>query len=198
MKAKNRLIVLLVGLAAWHIYLILRFLFGDPGSFGFMLHLFVTVLMDVRLAEAFAFRRKKPANAAPVIPLPKEETKYELTEEDKKWDAMWDLWVAGEMESPYAELMRYMSEVYNGGHGQYFDNTAHTGDLQKEMRELENILPPAFRENLKKAYAAELVLAENLDDEAAGDTVEQCDMMFYANDRELNRLLEERAAKIEL
>lgn len=198
MKAKNKLIVFLVGLGAWHIYLLLRFLFGEPRSFGFVLHLFVTVLLDVRIAEALAFRRKKPANAAPVIPHSKEETKHELTEEDKKWDAMWDLWVTGEMESPYAELMRYMSEVNNGGHGQYFDNVSHIGNLQKEMMELETILPPEFRENLKKAYAAELALSENLEDEAAMDAIEQCDNMFYENDQVLNRLLEERAANIEL
>ena len=48
--------------------------------------------------------------------------KSELTEEQKKWNKMWDLWANGLTDSPYAELMTYQSEVYNGGHGQYFDN----------------------------------------------------------------------------
>ena len=45
--------------------------------------------------------------------------KVELTEEQLKWNKMWDLWTDGEAESPYAELMTYQSEINNGGHGQY-------------------------------------------------------------------------------
>lgn len=43
-----------------------------------------------------------------------------LTEEERKWNLMWDMWVQEEAISPYAELMEYESEVNNGGHSQFF------------------------------------------------------------------------------
>ena len=46
--------------------------------------------------------------------------KVVLTEEQLKWNKIWDLWAEGEAESPYAELITYQSEINNGGHGQYF------------------------------------------------------------------------------
>ena len=46
----------------------------------------------------------------------------QLTDEQKKWNKMWELWSEGEADSPYAELMTYQSEINNGGHGQYFCN----------------------------------------------------------------------------
>ena len=74
--------------------------------------------------------------------------KVELTEE--KWNKMWELWVEGQAESPYAELMTYQSEIKNGGHDQYFTNVENTGDLQKEMMALETVLSLRLKENLKK------------------------------------------------
>ena len=44
------------------------------------------------------------------------KSKVELTGEQKKWNIMWDLWVEGRADSPYAELMTYQSEINNGGH----------------------------------------------------------------------------------
>ena len=77
------------------------------------------------------FRRKKE-KAAQEIP---------LTEEEKKWNKMWDLWAEGEIESPYNELMTYQSEVNNGGHDQYFVNTSDNADMGNELSALYKILP---------------------------------------------------------
>ena len=55
--------------------------------------------------------------------------KVELTEEQLKWNKMWDLWTDGNAESPYAELMTYQSEINNGGHGQYFCNIENNDDV---------------------------------------------------------------------
>lgn len=121
----------------------------------------------------------------------------EIDEKDLKWNEMWNLWVQELVDSPYAELMTYQSEVNNGGHAQYFDNVSGTSDLQKEMSALETILPPQLRETLKKAYEAQLVLDEK-DDENAEETLRQCDEEFYKNEEEINRILEEYATKIEL
>lgn len=124
--------------------------------------------------------------------------KVELTEEQQKWNKMWDLWVEGKVDSPYAEMMTYQSEINNGGHDQYFVNVENTGDLQKEMSALEKILSPKLKNNLQKAYEAYLVLEEKEEDEKAEEALELCDDVFYENEEEINRILEEYAAKMEL
>ena len=120
--------------------------------------------------------------------------KVELTEEQRKWNIMWDLWVEGKAASPYAELMTYQSEVNNGGHDQYFTNVENTGDLKKEMAALASILPQKLVSNLQKAYEAYLTSEE----EKAEEISEQCDDLFYENEEKINRLLEAYAAKVEL
>ncbi len=124
--------------------------------------------------------------------------KVKLTEEDLKWNKMWDLWVEGKVESPYAELMTYQSEVNNGGHSQYFTNVENVGDIQKEMSALETILSKKLNANLKKAYKAYLVLEEKEDDEKAEEVLDQCDDVFYDNEEEVDLALKEYASKIEL
>ena len=124
--------------------------------------------------------------------------KVELTEDQLKWNKMWDLWTNGEAESPYAELMTYQSEINNGGHSQYFCNIENNDDLSKEMSALENILSDKLVANLHKAYKAYLILEENEDDEKAEEIMEQCDDTFYENEKEFNNKLQEYADKIQL
>ena len=124
--------------------------------------------------------------------------KVELTEEQLKWNKMWDLWVEGKVDSPFSELMEYQSQVNNGGHDQYFTNVENTGDLQKEMSALEQILSEKLNSNLKRAYKAYLVLEEKEGDEKAEETLEQCDDVFYENEEEINQALKEYASKGEL
>lgn len=123
--------------------------------------------------------------------------RVKLTEKELKWNKMWELWAEEHADSPYAELMTYQSEVNNGGHSQYFDNVSNTNDLQKEMLSLKTILPLQLKETFEKAYEAYLALEEN-DEEKAEEILEQCDYIFYENEEEINRILEEYAAKIEL
>lgn len=124
--------------------------------------------------------------------------KVELTEEQLKWNKMWELWAHGQAESPYAELMTYQSEINNGGHGQYFFNVENTGDLNKEISALETILSDELINNLQKAYRAHLVLEEKEDDENAEEIIEKCDNIFYENEEAINCKLEEYANKIQL
>ena len=125
-----------------------------------------------------------------------EETDINIQEQ--KLNKMWDLWTENKAESPYSELMTYQSEVNNGGHDQYFFNVENTGNLEMEMSALEQILPEVHKENLKKAYKAYLALEENEDDAEAIDVLDQCDDMFYKNEEDINCILAEYAAKIEL
>lgn len=124
--------------------------------------------------------------------------KVELTEEQLKWNKMWDLWTDGEAESPYAVLMTYQSEINNGGHSQYFFNIENNDDLSKEMSALENILSDKLVDNLRKAYKAYLVLEKNEEDEEAVEIMEQCDDIFYENEEEINSKLQVYADKIQL
>ncbi len=122
----------------------------------------------------------------------------QLTDEQKKWNKMWELWTEGQVDSPYAELMTYQSEINNGGHDQYFLNVGNTGALQKEMSVLETVLSSKLKNNLQKAYKAYLVLEEKEDDETAEEIMEQCDDVFYENEEKINHILEEYSSKIEL
>jgi len=111
---------------------------------------------------------------------------------------MWDLWTEEEIASPYAELMTYQSEVNNGGHGQYFTNVENTSDLAKEMSALEKILPAQLKANLRDAYRACLILEEKEDDPQAEEALERCDNVFWEQEEEINRILEEHASRLEL
>ncbi len=122
----------------------------------------------------------------------------ELTKEELQWNKMWDLWTEQKVDSPYAELMTYQSEINNGGHDQYFLNVENTGNLEKEMSVLDKVLSAKLKDNLRKAYQAYLALEENEDDEDAEEMLEQCDDTFYENEEEINHALEEYASKIEL
>lgn len=124
--------------------------------------------------------------------------KVELSEEQKKWNKMWEHWVEGQADSPYSELMTYQSEVNNGGHDQFFTNVANIDDLEKVLSALENILSSKLKYNLQLAYKAYLALEKNEDDEEAENTMQQCDDVFNENEDEINCVLKEYASKIEI
>lgn len=128
----------------------------------------------------------------------KNKKEVELTIEEQKIDKMWDLLGQGEIETPYAELMTYQSEVNNGGHDQYFFNVNNIGMLEKEVSGVEKILPPELKVNFKKAYDAFLVLEEKEDDEKAQEILAECDDIFWENEEKINQLLEEYSKRIEL
>ena len=123
--------------------------------------------------------------------------KVELTEAQLKWNKMWELWTEEKTKSPYNELMTYQSEINNGGHSQYFCNVDNVSDLKKEMSALEEILTPLLRENLQKAYKADLILEEK-EDEEAEEILDQCDDVFYENEEQINRILQEYANTLEI
>ncbi len=113
----------------------------------------------------------------------------------KRQNKIWELWEEGKAISPYAELMTYQNEINNGGHDQYFMNIENTRDLPKELSVLASVLPQELKSNVQKAYAAYLALAE---DKKAEEVLKQCDDVFYDNEKEITRLLEDYAAKTAL
>lgn len=126
------------------------------------------------------------------------KNRAELSDEQKKWDKMWDLWMEGRADSPYAELMTYQSEINNGGHDQYFLNVGNTGDLQREMTVLKAVLPVKLQENLRDAYNAYLMLAKEGSGEQTGTILDRYDGEFYQDEEEINCILREYASKMEL
>lgn len=124
--------------------------------------------------------------------------KRQLTDEELKWNKMWDLWCEGKADSPYAELMKYQSEINNGGHDQYFTNVENTSYLKNEMSQLEIILSSKLNANLNEAYKAYLSLEKNDNDETAEEILEECDDVFYENEEEINNTLKEYASTMQL
>lgn len=128
----------------------------------------------------------------------RKKSKKELTEREVSWNKMWDLWVQGEIPSPYNELMSYQSEVNNGGHDQYFLNTGNISDITKELSALSQILPHKLTENLNEAYRAYLVLEKDEDDEKAEAVLENCDEVFMQNEQEVTDILEKYCENADL
>ena len=126
------------------------------------------------------------------------KNKVELSNEQKKWNKVWDLWAEKRADTPYAELMTYQSEINNGGHDQYFLNIENTGDLQKEMTALETVLSEKLQKNMQDAYHAYRTLTDSESGKDAEAILEQCDDVFYQNEAEINRVLKEYAAKVKL
>lgn len=124
--------------------------------------------------------------------------KAELSDEQKKWNKMWDLWASGQADSPYAELMTYQSEINNGGHDQYFVNVENTSDLRKEIAVLATILPETLQHNLQIAYQAYLESSEKGIDQSADEILEKCDDDYFENEEQINRLLKAYAERIVL
>ncbi|MBR5343635.1 MAG: DUF4375 domain-containing protein [Oscillospiraceae bacterium] len=124
--------------------------------------------------------------------------KTELSDQQKRWNKMWDLWASGQVDSPYAELMTYQSEINNGGHDQYFVNVENISDLQKEVSVLATILPETLQHNLQVAYQAYLESSEKDLDQSADEIFEKCDNVFFENEEQIDCLLKAYAERIVL
>ena len=116
------------------------------------------------------------------------------TEDQLRWNHIWDLWAEGKAESPYAELMTYQSEVNNGGHSQFFDNVSHTDNLRSVMDALKSVLSEDLSQNLTNAYEAHLRLEENYENEEAERMMEACDDLFFERENEITQVLEQYAS----
>ena len=123
--------------------------------------------------------------------------KEELPAEDRKWNKMWDLWVEGKAESPYAELMEYNSEVNNGGHSQYFFNVANCGDLKAEAEVLLKALPEPLRSNFQKAYEA-FSGQEDICSDENDELFDACDDVFGDHEQVILDVLEGYANTMKL
>lgn len=115
---------------------------------------------------------------------------------DQKLDKMWDLWAVNKLDLPCAKLMKYESEVNNGGHSQYFFNVANCGDLAAEVETVLSMLPEPLRENLARGYAAFSEL-DDISDDVNDELFEECDDVFYEHEQLIIDIIYETAKNFE-
>jgi hypothetical protein len=111
---------------------------------------------------------------------------------DQKLDKMWDLWAVNKLDLPCAKLMKYESEVNNGGHSQYFFNVANCGDLAAEVEAVLSILPESLRKNLARGYAA-FSAQDDISDNVNDELFEECDNIFYKHEQLIIDMIQEAA-----
>lgn len=133
----------------------------------------------------FDLFKKKPA-----VPVEKP-----CQDEEINQDKIWELWEQGKAISPYAQIMTYESEVNNGGHSQYFFNKANNGKLEAEIEVLYSVLPEPLLGNLKRGYEA-FSAQEDIADDVNDDLFEECDDVFYENERAIIAILDSYAASL--
>ena len=115
---------------------------------------------------------------------------------DQKLDKMWDLWAINKLDLPCAKLMKYESEVNNGGHSQYFYNVANCGDLAAEVEAVLSMLPEPLRENLARGYAA-FSEQDDIADDVNDELFEECDDVFYEHEQLIIDIIYEAAKSFE-
>ena len=115
---------------------------------------------------------------------------------DQKLDKMWDLWAINKLDLPCAKLMKYESEVNNGGHSQYFFNVANCGDLAVEVEAVLSMLPEPLRENLARGYAA-FSEQNDVSDDVNDELFEECDDVFYEHEQLIIDIIYETAKNFE-
>ena len=111
---------------------------------------------------------------------------------DQKLDKMWELWAEDKLDLPCAKLMKYESEVNNGGHSQYFFNIANCGDLTEEVEAVLSMLPEPLQENLARGYAA-FSAQEDISDDVNDELFEECDDVFYEHEQLIIDMIYEAA-----
>ena len=115
---------------------------------------------------------------------------------DQKLNKMWDLWADDKLDLPCAKLMRYESEVNNGGHSQYFFNVANGGDLAVEVEAVLSMLPEPLRENLARGYAA-FSEQNDISDDVNDELFEECDDVFYEHEQLIIDIIYDTAKNFE-
>ena len=111
---------------------------------------------------------------------------------DQKLNKMWELWADDKLNLPCAKLMKYESEVDNGGHSQYFFNVANGGDLAVEVEAVLSMLPEPLRENLARGYVA-FSEQDDISDDVNDVLFEECDDVFYEHEQLIIDIIYEAA-----
>lgn len=123
--------------------------------------------------------------------------KPQLTEEQKKMEALWEMWRLEEVPAPYSTIATYYNEIKHGGHTRFFINIAYCGEVQKAVEKIGSLLPEIHKENLETAYSHYVVLVNEENDETE-NKIRECDKVFEENEQSILDILQEYANTLEI
>ena len=123
----------------------------------------------------------------------KRKKQTELSEAQKKWNKLWEMYGTGELAETDCNtfvLCDYDGGVNGEGHSGWFFNTENTEGkeaINKYISILEQVLPTHLYDNLNKSY----------DTEKEETLCEEADNYFYEHEQEVIEYLQGVANKLE-
>ena len=123
--------------------------------------------------------------------------KEPMTDEQLKWEYLWEQWRLEEVPEPYNTIMTYYKEIKKEGHTRFFINIAFCGEVQKAVDKIGALLPEILCENLKTAYSHYVILIN----EENGETekkIRECDRIFDENEKLILDMIQEYADTLEV
>lgn len=122
--------------------------------------------------------------------------KEPVTDEQLKWEYLWEKWRLEEVPEPYNTIMTYYKEIKKEGHTRFFINIAFCGEVEKAVEKIGSLLPPVLCENLKTAYSHYVVLV-NEENEETEAKIRECDTFFDENEQLILDMIQEYANTLE-
>lgn len=123
--------------------------------------------------------------------------KEPMTDEQLKWEYLWEKWQLEEVPEPYNTIMTYYKEIKKEGHTRFFINIAFCGEVEKAVEKIGSLLPPVLCENLKTAYSHYVILV-NEENEETEAKIRECDTFFDENEQLILDIIQEYADTLEV
>lgn len=123
--------------------------------------------------------------------------KEPMTDEQLKWEYLWEKWQLEEVPEPYNTIMTYYKEIKKEGHTRFFINIAFCGEVEKAVEKIGSLLPPVLCENLKTAYSHYVILV-NEENEETESKIRECDTFFDENEQLILDIIQEYADALEV
>ena len=123
--------------------------------------------------------------------------KEPMTDEQLKWEYLWEKWQLEEVPEPCNTIMTYYKEIKKEGHTRFFINIAFCGEVEKAVEKIGSLLPPVLCENLKTAYSHYVILV-NEENEETESKIRECDTFFDENEQLILDIIQEYADTLEV
>ena len=123
--------------------------------------------------------------------------KEPVTDEQLKWEYLWEKWRLEEVPEPYNTIMTYYKEIKKEGHTRFFLNIAFCGEVEKAVNKIGDLLPPVLCKNLKTAYSHYVILV-NEENEETEEKIRECDTVFDENEKLILDIIQEYADTLEV
>ncbi len=123
--------------------------------------------------------------------------KEPVTDEQLKWEYLWEKWRLEEVPEPYNTIMTYYKEIKKEGHTRFFLNIAFCGEVEKAVDKIGSLLPDVLCENLKTAYSHYVILV-NEENEETEQKIRDCDTVFDENEKLILDIIQEYADTLEV